>query len=169
MNREGLVIGINFVILLLLQVFVCNSIYLGIYLNIQIYLMFILFLPINLSGLPVLFLSAFMGLCIDILSGDLGLHMAACTVIGYVRPYLLKRIASGDQIEIPSINKKHFGQYFIYTGILIFMHHLLLFILETFDTKEILFIITRTLVSSVFNVILIGFIQTVTANLRLRT
>jgi rod shape-determining protein MreD len=121
--------------------------------------MFILFLPVNLSGLTVLLLSALMGLCVDLLSGDIGLHMAACTAMGYIRPYLLKRIASSDQIEIPPINRTHFGQYFLYTGILIFLHHLLLFTLETFEMKAILFIMTRTLVSTAFNVILIGFIR----------
>ncbi|MDR2286097.1 MAG: hypothetical protein LBE04_01265 [Prevotellaceae bacterium] len=159
MNRDWLTVGVNFVVLLLLQVFICNSIYLGIYLNIQIYLMFILFIPVSLSGLSVLLLSALMGFCIDLLSGDLGLHLAACTATGYVRPYLLKSISTSDQIEIPPINRTHFGQYFVYTGILIFLHHLLLFTLETFDLKEILFIITRTLISAAANVILIGIVR----------
>jgi hypothetical protein len=121
--------------------------------------MFILFLPAGMSGLRVLLLSALMGFCVDLLSGDLGLHTAACTAMGYVRTYLLKRIATSDQIEIPPINRTHFGQYFIYTGILIFLHHLLLFTLETFELKEILFILARTLISAVVNIILIGFIK----------
>jgi hypothetical protein len=121
--------------------------------------MFILFLPASLSSLPVLLLSALMGLCVDLLSGDIGLHLAACTAMGYVRPYLLKSISTSDQIEIPPINKTHFGQYFVYTGILIFLHHLLLFTLETFELNEILFIMTRTLISAAVNVILIGFVR----------
>jgi hypothetical protein len=103
-----------------------------------------------------------MGLSVDLMSGDLGLHMAACTLIGYLRPYLLKKIATNDQIEIPVINQGHFGQYFTYTGILIFLHHLLLFSLETFEFKEIFFIVTRTLVSATFNIILIGLVRTIT-------
>jgi rod shape-determining protein MreD len=159
MGRDWLIVGVNFVVLLLLQVFVCNAIYLGIYFNVQIYLMFILFMPVNFSSLPVLLLSAFMGFCTDLLSGDLGLHTAACTATGYLRPYLLKRITTSDQIEIPPINRTHFGQYFIYTGILIFIHHLLLFSLETFDLKEILFILTRTVASATCNIILITLVR----------
>ncbi|MDR1594126.1 MAG: hypothetical protein LBS43_06525 [Prevotellaceae bacterium] len=159
MSRDWLIVGVNFVVLLLLQIFVCNTIYLGIYLNIQIYLMFILFLPAGLSSLPVLLLSALMGFCVDLLSGDLGLHLAACTAMGYARPYLLKRISTSDQIEIPPINRTHFVPYFIYTGILILLHHLLLFTLETFELKEILFIATRTLVSAAANIILISIIR----------
>jgi hypothetical protein len=123
--------------------------------------MFILFLPASLPGLPVLLLSALMGLCVDLLSGDLGLHLAACTAIGYVRPYLLKRISTSDQIEIPPINRTHFGQYFAYTGILILLHHLLLFTLETFELKDILFITARTFVSAAVNIILIGLIKAI--------
>jgi hypothetical protein len=121
--------------------------------------MFILFLPAGLSSLPVLLLSALMGFCVDLLSGDLGLHLAACTAMGYARPYLLKRISTSDQIEIPPINRTHFVPYFIYTGILILLHHLLLFTLETFELKEILFIATRTLVSAAANIILISIIR----------
>jgi rod shape-determining protein MreD len=161
MSRDWLVVGMNFVVLLLLQVFVCNAMYLGIYINVQIYLMFILFLPVNFSGLLVLMLSALMGFCVDLLSGDIGLHTAACTAIGYVRPYLLKRITASEQIEIPQINRTHFVQYFIYTGILVFLHHLLLFSLEVFELNEILYIMTRTLVSAVCNIILIGFVKAI--------
>jgi rod shape-determining protein MreD len=161
MSRDWLAVGINFVVLLLLQVFVCNAIYLGIYLNIQIYLMFILFLPANFSRLLVLLLSTLMGFSMDLLSGDLGLHTAACTVMGYLRPFLLKRLATATtgQIEIPPLNRTHFGQYYIYTGILIFLHHLLLFSLETFEMKEILFILARTVASTGVNIIIISLIR----------
>jgi rod shape-determining protein MreD len=161
MNRDWLIVGMNFIILWLLQIFICNTMYLGIYLNIQIYLIFILFLPANSPKLLVLFLSALMGFCVDLMSGDLGLHMAACTLIGYLRPYILKKISTSDQIEIPPINQTHYGQYFIYTGMLIFLHHLLLFSLETFEVRETFFILTRTLVSAAFNTILIGLVRAI--------
>jgi hypothetical protein len=123
--------------------------------------MFILFLPAYFSKALVLLLSALTGFCIDLMSGDLGLHMAACTLTGYARPYLLKRISTSDQIEIPPINRTHFGQYFIYTGILVFLHHLLLFTLETFEPGEIFFIAARTLAGTVFNVVLIGLVRAI--------
>jgi rod shape-determining protein MreD len=123
--------------------------------------MFILFLPVNFSKSLVLFLSALMGFCIDLFSGELGLHMAACTLTAYVRPYLLKRISTSDELEIPPINKIHFGQYLIYTGTLVILHHLLLFSLETFNLRDIFFVVTRTLLSAVFNIILIGLARVV--------
>jgi hypothetical protein len=96
---------------------------------------------------------------VDLLSGELGLHTAACTAMAYIRPYLLKRIATSDQIDIPPINRTHLGQYLIYVGILVSLHHLILFTLETFELKAILFIFTRTVVSAVFNISLITFIK----------
>jgi hypothetical protein len=124
-----------------------------------------LFLPADFSKSLALFLSALMGLCVDLMSGDLGLHMASCTLIGYLRPYFLKRVSTNDQIEIPPINRTHFGQYFIYTGMLIFLHHLLLFSLETFELKETFFIVTRTLVSATFNITLIGLVRIIMSRL----
>lgn len=161
MNRDWIIIAINFVVLLLLQIFVFNTIYLGIYLNIQIYLMFILFLPANLSGLSVLLLSALMGISVDLFSsGDLGLHMAACTAIGFVRPYLLKKTSTNDsQIEIPRISRNHFRQYAAYTGLLIFIHHLILFTLESFSFSDMFFILIRIFVSGIVNFSLIYFVR----------
>jgi hypothetical protein len=72
MSRDWLIVVVNFVMLWLLQIFVCDTVYLGIYFNIQIYLMFILFLPADFSKSLVIFLSALMGLCVDLMSGDLG-------------------------------------------------------------------------------------------------
>ncbi|MDR1887711.1 MAG: rod shape-determining protein MreD, partial [Prevotellaceae bacterium] len=159
MNREQLAVVVNFVILLALQIFVCNALYLGIYFNVLIYPMFILFMPVHYSKSVVLFLSALTGFSVDLLSGDLGLHMAACTAIGYLRPYMLKRISNNDQIELPSIGRVHVEQYFTYTGILILLHHLILFALETFEFKETPFILTRTLLSACLNILLIGFVR----------
>jgi hypothetical protein len=153
----------NFAILWLLQVFVCDAAYFGIYLSVQIYVMFILFLPIFLSKTLTLLLSTMMGLFVDLMSGDIGLHMAACALMGYAKPFLLRRISTSDLEEIPPVNKTHIGQYLIYTGILIFLHHSLLFTLETFSLREIVFIGARTIVSVVFNVIMIGIVRALTA------
>jgi hypothetical protein len=121
--------------------------------------MFILFLPAGFSALLVLILSAAMGMSVDLLSGDLGLHTAACTAMGYARPHLLKRISTSDQIEIPPINRTHYLPYFVYTGILVLIHHFVLFALETFALSEILFILARTLLSAVFNLALISIVR----------
>jgi hypothetical protein len=123
--------------------------------------MFILFLPVGFSALLVLMLSAAMGMFVDLLSGDLGLHTAACTAMGYARPHLLKRISTSDQIEIPPINRTHYLPYFVYTGILVLIHHFVLFALETFALSEILFIFARTFVSALFNIVLISLVQKV--------
>ena len=160
MNRESVSIAINFAVLLLLQVFVFNAIYLGVYINMMIYLVFILFLPTNLSRLSVLLLSALMGFSVDLLSaGDLGLHMAACTIIGFLRPVLLKKVSNNEiQADIPKI-KGNFVQYAAYTGILIVLHHLFLFLLEAFAIRDILFTLSRTAASSVVNFCMIYFVR----------
>jgi hypothetical protein len=121
--------------------------------------MFILFFPVKFSNLLTLLLSALLGFCVDLLSGELGLHTAACVAIGYVRPYLLRSLSKSDQIDIPPINKTHFRQYIIYVVILVFLHHFVLFTLETFELEETLFILTRTVVSATVNIILITFIR----------
>ncbi|MDR0560284.1 MAG: rod shape-determining protein MreD [Prevotellaceae bacterium] len=162
MNRDWLITGLNFTVLLFLQVFIFDAIYIGIYFNLQIYLMFILFLPISFQNLAVLFLSAVTGLAVDIFSGTLGLNMAACTAIGYARYHVLKYTSANDIVqEIPSIGH-HFQKYFIYTGTLILLHHLILFFLDAFSIKDALNILIRTILSAVANFILIALARAIT-------
>jgi rod shape-determining protein MreD len=157
MNRIGLLTYWSFVILLFLQVFIFNSIYLGIYVNLQIYLMFILFMPATFTPLVVLFLSTAMGFAVDLFSsGDLGLHTAACACIGYLRQFVLRYTTVSDvQLEIPTISR-HFRKYLIYAGSLILLHHIVLFSVETFEMKEFLYIALRTVLSAILNMLIIS-------------
>lgn len=162
MNTTWINTFIGFVVLLLLQIFVFSQMDLGVYGSIYAYVMFILLLSVDFSALSVLLLSAAMGISIDIFSSDtLGLHLAACSVIGYLRPFVLKRITSPSdtQMELPVIEQSPFREYIGYTGILVLIHHLVLFLLEAFNFTQIPFILFRTLVSSVLSIVVISLLS----------
>ena len=168
MSREWINTIIGYFVLLFLQIFVFNRIDVSIYVNIQVYIMFILLLPVSFYPLSLLFLSAFMGLSIDIFSsGALGLHMAACAVIGYLRPLLLRNILpqAEVQIEIPLPGKSPFRKYLLYMLILVFAHHFVLFSLETFDISEIDYILPKTLISTAASIIMIFLLELVVIKL----
>jgi hypothetical protein len=105
-----------------------------------------------------------MGLSVDIFSSDtIGLHMAACALIAYMRPALLKSMTTPIdlQIEVPMPKKSPFSRYLAYTVILIFIHHLALFSLETFNISEIAYILTKTLVSAAASLAMITLFELV--------
>ena len=155
MNRDWLIMGQNFVLLLLLQIVVFDAIHVGIYLNLQVYLAFILFMTPTLSGLATLFLSALMGLSVDLLSGTQGMHTAACILTGYVRYHLLSFTSPNSiQPEIPSA-KYYFPRYFTYTGVLILLHHVTLFMLDSFSLDGIFHTLIRIIVSATINFLII--------------
>jgi hypothetical protein len=163
MNKETLSLAINFIVLILLQAFLFNAIYLGVYISLQLYLMFIIFLPAKLPAITVMFLAAITGITTDLLSsGDIGLHLAACVAMAYIRPFMLSKTSPTDiQFEIPELDLIHFREYVLYVGILVMIHHSVLFIFETLSFKELVYIVARTCASTVINTILICIIKSI--------
>ncbi|VAV83235.1 Rod shape-determining protein MreD [hydrothermal vent metagenome] len=145
----------RFIILILLQVLVLNNInFLG-YINPYIYILFIILYPIKNNRLLFIFLSFLLGLTVDLFLDSGGVHAAACVTIAYIRPVLLK-FSFGTIYDYQTIkfSTTEFGQRLTYFSIIIFIHHLILFSLEIFNSSRIILILKKTLFSSIFTIIL---------------
>ncbi|TCN73155.1 rod shape-determining protein MreD [Acetobacteroides hydrogenigenes] len=141
-----------FIALVLVQQFVFNNIELNTYMNPYVYVLFILILPFTLNKSLLLLLSFVLGATIDLLSGTLGLHSAACTLIGYLRPYVLSIFTSREDFEqelVPTIATYGLAWFVRYSGFLIVIHHWVLFTLESFTFENYGTTIIRILLSSV--------------------
>lgn len=84
-----------------------------------------------------------------------GIHAAACVTIAYIRPVFLKS-AFGMGYEHQNLKFKDadFSARFTYMTILVVIHALILFSLEVFNVSNILFILKKTLFSSIFTITL---------------
>ncbi len=145
----------RFIILILLQVLVLNNInFLG-YINPYIYILFIILYPIKNNRLLFIFLSFLLGLTVDLFLDSGGVHAAACVTIAYIRPVLLK-FSFGTIYDHQTIkfSTTEFGQRLTYFSIIVFIHHLILFSLEIFNSSKIILILKKTLFSSIFTIIL---------------
>lgn len=145
----------RFIILILLQVLVLNNInFLG-YINPYIYILFIILYPIKNNRLLFIFLSFLLGLTVDLFLDSGGVHAAACVTIAYIRPILLK-FSFGTIYDHQTIkfSTTEFGQRLTYFSIIVFIHHLILFSLEIFNSSKIILILIKTLFSSIFTIIL---------------
>lgn len=152
------VTGINivrFVLLLLVQVVICNHINFFGYINPYIYIIFIFLFPIREERLILLLVSFLLGMLVDMFSDSGGVHAAAAVSLAYARPILLKS-SFGMLYEHQSIkfSSTDIGSLISYISLGTVIHHLILFSLEIFNISNIILILKKTLFSSIFTIIL---------------
>lgn len=146
---------IRFLVLVLIQVLICNHInFLG-YINPYIYILFIILFPVKNNRLLFIFLSFLLGLSVDLFLDSGGVHAASCVFIAYARPILLK-FSFGMQYEHQTMkfNAVEFGSKLTYISLITVIHHLILFYLEIFSISKIILILQKTLFSGIFTILL---------------
>ena len=154
--------GLIFILLVLAQVLLFNNIQFSGYVNPYIYIMFILLLPAEIPAALTLCLSFGMGIVIDFYSGSAGMHAFASTFAGFVRPFVLRSVSPRDgysQGEQLSMFNYGFRWFLIYAAIIVFVHHLTLFFVETFRLIDFFRTFFRVILSSVFSLMFIMIIE----------
>ena len=154
--------SLRFIFLVLFQVLILNNIQLSGYLNPFLYVLFILMLPFQSPDWLVLILSFVLGISIDMFADTGGLHAVACVLMAFIRRPVLKLVSPRDGYDTgqkPTLQQFGFGWFFSYAGILIFVHHLTLFFMETFSFSEFFSTLFRAILSSLFTLMLIFISQ----------
>ncbi|MDR1162083.1 MAG: rod shape-determining protein MreD [Tannerellaceae bacterium] len=145
-----------FVALVLIQVLILNDIHFLRLVTPFLYLYFIVKMPVGFTSARVTSLSFLLGLIIDIFSNTPGMHAAACTFVGFVRPAVIK-VLMGDELPggiSPSFTTFGHGGFFRYVLVLVVLHHVTLFIIESLTLFDPLFLLIR-IVASVFTTTLL--------------
>ena len=156
MNSEILSNAIRFIVLVLLQVLLLNNInFLG-YINPYLYILFIILFPFTGNQTLLIFLSFLLGLSVDIFEDSGGINAAACVVIAYIRPAVL-RFSFGVSYDYQTIkfSSTQPGSRLSYVAILVLVHHFILFLLELFSFAHLLLVLKKTLFSGLFTIILV--------------
>ena len=155
-NNQIFINTVRFFILMLLQVIVLNHINLLGYVNPYAYIIFILLFPFDGNKTLLIFLSFLLGLWIDLFSDSGGVHAAACVLIGFLRPILLKfSFGVSYQYNAVKLNKVTFKERLLYIILMVFIHHFMMFSLEVFSLSHISLILKSTLFSGIFSTLLI--------------
>jgi len=91
----------------------------------------------------------------DMFGNSGGIHAAACLFLAYLRPYAL-RFSFGLSYEYNAIKLSNVGFYerFIFISVMVILHHIVLFSLEVFNISNVLYTLNKTLVTSIFTIIL---------------
>lgn len=155
MNSIAGINTVRFILLLLIQVVICNHIDFQGYINPYIYIIFIFLFPIREERLIFMLVSFMLGMLVDLFSDSGGVHAAAAVTLAYARPILLKT-SFGSLYEHHSIkfSTTEIGGLIAYISLGTVIHHLILFSLEIFNISYILLILKKTLFSSIFTIIL---------------
>lgn len=153
---------IRFFVLVLVQVLIVKNIELGRFVNPFVYVLFILVLPFETPKWLLLVAGFFLGVTIDMFYDTSGMHAAACVLMAYIRPGVLKLFSPRDGYEFgtqPSVQYLGIPWFLSYAGILVVVHHLVLFYIEIFRFSEFFSTFFRVIVSSIFTLLLVVISQ----------
>jgi rod shape-determining protein MreD len=156
----------KYIILLLVlvpvQVFLLDHINLGGSVNPYVYILVILLLPFDTPGWLLLILAFILGLFIDLFSGTMGMNSAATVLLAFSRPYVSQLISTSREFDPGmkvSIFTTGFRWFFLYTVILVLIHHIALFYIEVFRFSGFFLTLARALYSALFTIGLILVFQ----------
>ena len=141
-------------IFLLIQIYVLNEILFAAYINPYLYLIILIIMPIKTPKWFLLIYAFTFGLLIDVFSGNLGIHSTACLIMVIIKSSISKItiphniIEDNDELIMQKIGAKSF---MLFSSILIFIHHAILFLLEhaAFNFQILIKIILSTLITSI--------------------
>ena len=145
------------IVVMLLQVLLFDQLQLWGVCHPYIYVLCLLMMPITLSHNADMLIGAAAGLIMDIFCNSLGIHMAGCILIMFIRPYLLGTIVNdkdrlNEQISLRAVGMEALIKYVV---ILVVLHHFVIFSLAAWSWCHLGFVIMETLVSSCITIALI--------------
>lgn len=138
--KEFLRYVLLFVVVVALQVLLFNNINLFGLINIYIYTIFIMSLPVGMSKDLQMILAFLLGLCVDIFTNTLGMHIFASVFVAFFRNGIIERISSKQEFDAgasPSVKTLGKSTFFKYAFLMVFLHNLVLFPLEDPEFKNI--------------------------------
>ncbi len=151
---------IRFLLFILVQVYILNQIPpLHQFIVPYIYFLYILWLPFNLGRFPLLIIAFLFGLSLDYFTGTMGLHAAACSLIAYIRPFLLSLLIPKESTEQsyvePSLSSMGWAPYSLYISLLTFLHHFYLVLLEWLQFGDFVYFLGKITATTGISLLLI--------------
>lgn len=145
----------RFILLLTVQIIIFNNInFLG-YISPYPYLLFIILYPVNGNKYGLLLASFLLGIILDIFSNSGGIHTTASIVLAYYRPYLFKfSFGISYEYQTVKLNDVLTPERFSFILLSVLIHHIILFVLETFQISFFWDILLRILFSSAFTILI---------------
>ena len=151
----------RFIMLVLVQVFVLDNIQFMGYISPMIYVLFILSLPIRFPRGVLLIFAFLLGLTIDIFNNTMGIHAFATVFVAYVRPTVIKMSVSLEEMPnlTPSFRTFGVANYVKYVVLIVLLHNIVLFLVESFSFLHLSLLIPKIILSAAVSILIILGIQ----------
>jgi rod shape-determining protein MreD len=151
---------IRFVLFILIQVFVLFKVPpLHRFVVPYLYFLFILWLPFNLPRFWLTAIGFLFGLSLDYFTNTPGLHAAACTLIAYVRPFIINLLISQEGTDknyaSPSVTSMGWAPYATFVLVLTLLHHSFLIFLEWMRFGSFFFFVGKVIATTGISLLLI--------------
>jgi len=149
---------LRFIVLVIIQVFILNNIHLFDWVNPYLYVLFIILMPLHTPKWILLVCSFLLGMTIDAFMNTLGMHIAACVFIAYIRPFIIDFISPGGGYEAedkPNLQSLGLQWFLTYAVSMVLLHHFVLYFLEVFRLSEFFDTMMRISINSIFTILLI--------------
>jgi len=127
-----------------------------------VYIGFLIFLPINTSRSLAMILGFFLGLTVDIFYDSLGIHAAACVLIGALRPFWLNTLTPQGGYDTgmsPGLLQMGFGWFSGFTLVVVLVHHFSIFYIETGGFSMFFFTLVKVISSAIFTFLVLILFQ----------
>jgi len=119
------------------------------------YILFIILYPVNGNKSGLLFASFLLGLIMDMFSNSGGIHTTACIILAYFRPFIFKfSFGLSYEYQTVKLNDVLTPERFSFILLSVAIHHFILFVLEAFQFSFFWDILVRTLLSTLFTIII---------------
>ncbi len=127
------------------------------YIHLTIYPIIIILLPYNLPRPLTIFISFLIGLFVDIFYDSLGVHAGACTMVAFLRYYILAFISPTNGYKDPALTSYQYGVSWLlsYMAIFLLVHLFTLYSLEAFSFVYFTEIALRTIFSFMASLFLV--------------
>jgi len=124
-----------------------------------LYFLFILWLPFNLPRFWLTAIGFIYGLTLDYFTHTPGLHAAACTLIAYVRPFIVNLLISQEGSDknyaSPSVTSMGWAPYATFVLVLTLLHHGYLVFLEWMSFGSFFYFLGKVVASTGVSLLLI--------------
>lgn len=139
-----------FVGLILLQVLILNNIHLFGYATPFLYIYLLLKFESETSRNVLMLWAFFLGLMVDIFSDTLGMNAAACVLLAFLRPTILRLFLSRDMLDsiVPALRTLGVAVFLKYAIFCVLLHHTALFVIEYFSVARVGDLLLRVVLSS---------------------
>ncbi len=149
---------LQFVGLSLLQILVFNNFFQGVFYSPQVYILFLILLPIKFPKILLLFIGFATGLLMDFFTFTIGMHAAACVFLCFIRPYVLNLINPGevyDNLSLPTISRYGYIWFLKYSLLCTLGYNVILFYLEKFSFEGFFNTLFSALICTIISVTII--------------